>query len=155
MEDGKSLSERHVKERISLYSRMGNERQYFDIQKLQKSYENRQQATQHNRTQGDLYYAQGVRTGLPHASYETIAYQREQEDHDNRSKLLAQAKAVYNRGHNLSRWLNKEAINTNVSIAPVTPTRQLHKANRLSPYFNAPVTIKRDFNKDIQKDIPR
>ena len=153
MEHGKQLSERHVKERISLYSRMGNERQYFDIQKLQKSYENRQQETQHNRTQVDIYYAQGLRTGLPHASYESIAYQREQEDRSNRTKLLEQAKAIYNRGQNLSRWLNKEAVNKD--IAPSTPAKQLQKSNRLSQHFNTPVTVKREFNKDIQKDIPR
>lgn len=96
-----------VKERLSLYSRMGIAEQYFSIQKLKKAYQQKEQKKQQKRTQEDIYYAQGMRAGLPHASHEHIQYHREREDELLKNRVLQEAKSIYRKGENLSRWFGR------------------------------------------------
>lgn len=149
MNDDKHLSEKQVRERVNLYSRLGNERQYFDIQKIKRAYEIKKQKLEQNRIQRDAYYSQGIRKGLPHSSYQKLTQQRELEDAKSRATLLKETKALYRKGNNLSKWLNKEVGKPKTmhrSIPETSKTKPKIIPRRLSPHFNSPVLTK-TFNK--------
>lgn len=157
MKDVKYLSKDETLERVSLYSRQGNERQFFDIEKVKKSYEQRQQKVEQDRIQRDAHYAQGMRRGLPHSSYKTLIQQRELEDQKSRVRLLKETKALYNKGNNLSKWLNKEVGNSlfkNKEISVQAKTKNEKTYRKLSKYFNKPV-LSKQFNKTKTIDKER
>jgi hypothetical protein len=149
MKNAAHLSKETTLKRLGLYSKMGNERQFFDIQKLKRAYKIKQQEIQQKRMQRDAFYAQGLRSGLPHKSYETLIHQREVEDRKSRVQLLAEAKGIYHKGQNLSRWLNKEVDNIpKISKSKNKPkNRNQPKPKSLRNYFNNPVSVSQNFNK--------
>lgn len=159
MKNAKDLSKEEALERVKLYGSMGDARQYFDIEKLKRNYESRQQQLTQHRVQQDIYYKQGLEEGLPHLSYEVQIRQRELSDRQMRTRLLKETKVIYGKGHNLSKWLNKEANKGKVLLKshPVKgkakqkgkiPYKSLHK------YFNTPV-LSKQFNKEKTRDKER
>ena len=156
MNDKTHLSKEETLKRVGLYSKLGDERQFFDIAKLQKSYESRQQQLVQHRAQQDIYYSQGLEKGLPHPSYQTMIQQRELADQKMRTRLLAETKALYSKGHNLSKWLNKEVGNTKTidkSLLPKSKNKTIQKG--LRKYFNKPVSVAKHFNKQRTIDKER
>ncbi|CAM1360746.1 conserved hypothetical protein [Tenacibaculum litopenaei] len=149
----KNLTDTQTKERLNLYSKLGDHTQYFSIQNIKKEYESKQKEQQIKRTTADIYYAQRIRSGLPHPSHQVIQQQRIQEDKKLKTLLLNQAKTIYRKGENLSKWFHKGTEKSR-SIPEKSITNQLSKSKGLGKYFNARVPVKPTINKnkEIHKD---
>lgn len=120
----KNLSDQELQKRLDLYSN-GDERQYFDIQKIKRRYIANDSEKQSKRTQADLFYAKGMRSGLPHSSYEKIKSDRENQDQDSRDSVIEEAKSVYRKHQTLSKNFDKK----------VAPTYSPDQLKQLSKYF--------------------
>lgn len=103
-----NLSHEELNERLENYSKIGNQKeQFFAIQRLREKYNREIRESQEKRAKTDIYYAQGVRSGLPQASYEKIKEQREQEDQKRRNEILKEAKQYYSKHNSLTRDFDK------------------------------------------------
>ena len=97
------LSDAEMQKRLDLYSR-GDKEQFFKVQKIKKRYIEKSREDLNKRTKSDLFFAQGLRTGLPHGSHETIKYDREEIDQKFRDDTVQEAKTEYRRHQNLRKW---------------------------------------------------
>lgn len=99
-----NLSHDELQNRLDLYSRTnGNERTYFDVQKIKDKYEKEIRQIEGNRTKADIHYAQGIRSGLPHARYESIQITYERHDQNLRNNVAQEAKAYYQKNSSLGK----------------------------------------------------
>lgn len=159
MNDSKNLNDKQAKERLDTYSKMGDEKQYFQIQKIKQEHEKKQKEKQEKRTIADVHYAQGLRAGLPHASYETIQYQRECEDQKQQEQMLKEGKTAYQKGENLSKWFNQKTHNTMENSKDVKALSKQIKENKgLNAHFTNSSEMKRqqtskdNKNKEMDKE---
>ena len=100
-----NLSAGELKKQLELYGR-GEKEQVFAIQCIQKTYDEKQKATQDKRNQADIHYAQGLRAGLPHIPYTDIQYVRDQEDQAYRDQIVQEARTEYRRHDTLRKGFN-------------------------------------------------
>lgn len=105
-----NLNEAEAQNRLDLYSKQGDEKQYFSIQKIKKRYLNNNRVKSDKRAVSDAYLAQGYRAGFTHASPDTIRYSREIEDQSERDQVLREGRNEYRKGENLSKWFNDKEV---------------------------------------------
>ncbi|MDW3191256.1 MAG: hypothetical protein R8G66_02795 [Cytophagales bacterium] len=139
----KDLSNHELKQKLDLYSK-GDERQFFDIQKIKQRYLNQDLDTQNKRSQSDLYYAKGIRSGLPHTSYDRINQDREYQDQKFRDSIIEEAKPIYRRHKNLSRDFN-ESDNASASKENLRNLSQNFKKYGVKP------SPSKEKNKEFQR----
>jgi hypothetical protein len=94
-----------LQHKLDLYSE-GGEKQFFKIQTLKKSYLNQVREQQDIRSKVDINFAHGIRTGLPHAPYDSIKNYREDYDQKLRDQIVAEAKVEYRKHENLGKKFN-------------------------------------------------
>lgn len=113
----KHLSDKEVQERLDLYSK-GSPEQFFNVQKIKKKYIEKMREENAKRSQADLHYAHGRRSGLPHAPHETIKDTREMADQNFRDEIVKEAKAEYRNHENLTKQFDKENTGENGTEQP-------------------------------------
>lgn len=125
----RNLDDAQTQKRLDLYSK-GEERQFFSIQKIKQRYLNKTRQEAGVRVKSDLFYAQGVRAGMPHASHDLIKYDRQEADQDFRDSILKEAKQVYRRHDNFRRRFNLG------SQVPLGRIFQKYRGHSLTQKFN-------------------
>jgi len=151
----RNLSDAELQKRLDLYSERGNEKQFFSIQKIKKSYLESNRTELDKRVKSDLFYAQGIRAGLPHTSHESIKYTRAETDQKLRDHIVKEAKSEYRKHQNLSKWFNKDDHMLTEKQKQVDRGEAHQKINGLMTKYNAignPMTMK---GKSKDRDIER
>lgn len=156
----KNPTEGELKKQLDLYS-SGDEKQFFAVKKIEQAYQKTKQAEQKKRITADVHYAQGLRTGLRHAPYEQLQYERTEKDQAQRNQVLEDARVEYRRHKPHSKRFNKEVFSNSPSqrIVKFNRVKWYREASDMMKSFNAkanhqkpilkPNSISNDFNKAI------
>jgi len=147
----RNLTDAEAQKRLDLYSERGDERQFFSIQKIKKRYLEKNRTELDKRAKSDLFFAQGIRAGLPHASHESIKYVREENDQRFRDHIVKEAKSEYCKHQNLSKWFNKGNRVVKEKPKKLEKAKGYQKANSLMAKYNAISKPKITKGKDIER----
>ena len=108
-EKSKNLTHGEVQNRLEVYGRIGDlMHQHNVVQDVKERYQNEISKVGAVRTQADINYSMGIRSGLPHASYETLRSAREMEDQNFRDGVTKEAKARYQEKENLTKRFREQ-----------------------------------------------
>tara|TARA_Y100000114_G_scaffold156111_1_gene182124 strand:- start:13935 stop:14528 length:594 start_codon:yes stop_codon:yes gene_type:complete len=136
----KNLTDAELQQKLDLYSQ-GGEKQFFKIQKIKNSYLDQLKEQQNVRSKSDINFALGVRSGLPHAPYESIKRYREDLDQKFRDQVIEEARGEYRKHQNLGKEFN----GNNKSYEAQSPK----KANKDELAIKKqPSLLKQEYNKN-------
>ncbi len=125
----KYLSDKELQDRLDLYSK-GSKEQSFKVQKIKNKYLGQIRDEQAKRSKADVYYAQGIRIGLPHTDYQNIKDARDQADQNFRDQIAKEGKTQYKRHQNLSRLFSKN----NSKEKQVSQSGNSKQQKKIKPY---------------------
>ena len=147
-----NLSHTELEEKIDLYSK-GDQDQFFSIQKIKKRY-NEHRTERHNKwSKSDLFFAQGIRTGLPHVSHDQIQFDREVEEQGIRNDVLKEAKGKYRLYQNLSKRFNIGKLDSISQSKEIDEPESIQNIKTLKERFETmdPVRTTRSRNIDRER----
>lgn len=105
-----NLSHRELTERLDLYSKVGNgdkEKQFFEQQHIKIEYQKEVDKRTSNRTIGEIYYAQGKRSGLNQNSPEQIKDMQARQDQKLRNEVYKESKKKYDQTNSLNKYFKE------------------------------------------------
>ena len=108
-ERNENLTHGEVQNKLEVYGRIGHlMHQHNVVQDIKERYQNEIGKVAAVRTQADINYSMGIRSGLPHASYETLRNTREMTDQNFRDVITKEAKARYQEKDNLTKRFSEQ-----------------------------------------------
>ncbi|MEP1782125.1 hypothetical protein [Reichenbachiella sp.] len=108
-EKSQNLTHGEVKSRLEVYGRVGHlMNRHNVVQDIKERYQSQITKVEAVRTKADINYSMGVRSGLPHASHETIRNAREMADQKFRNGITKEMGQRYKQGENLTKQFKQQ-----------------------------------------------